>query len=396
MRPIVLLGCPQPFAHKVQAAVDDETRAALRRWPEPPMRPGTVSGILTYNPAVVLIGPELSEQDALAVAAEFDRSARDVGVIVVAEQRHGTIDRALAVGVRAVVPPKAEDEAIRLAVTRAAEAAARRSEASSGSALASAARSSGGRVITVTSPKGGAGKTVIATNLAVALAQDDAHKVVLVDLDLQFGDVAYALSLEPRRSLYDAATSGRLDPTALKVYLTHHSGGLYALCAPDDPAHGELVEPEAVTEILQILASGFEFVVVDTGAGLTQHTLAALDASTDAVFIADADVPSIRHLGKVVSALDDVGLTGPSRHFVLNRADARIGVRIADVLESADLRMDIEIPTSRDVPISLSHGVPITISNPKAAMARRMERLAERLRSQDSTSQTNSALKRSA
>jgi pilus assembly protein CpaE len=396
MRPIVLLGCPQPFAHRVQGAVDDETRSALRRWPEPPLRPGTVSGILTYNPAVVLIGPELDEKEALAVAAEFDAAARDVGVIVVAEQRHGTLDRALAVGVRAVVPPKADDEVIRLAVVRAAEAAARRSEAVATEQPASRTCRSGGRVITVTSPKGGAGKTVIATNLAVALAEDAAHKVVIVDLDLQFGDVAYAMSLEPRHSLYDAATSGRLDPTALKVYLTHHSGGLYALCAPDDPASGELVEPDAVTEILEILAAGFEFVVVDTGAGLTQHTLAALDASTDAVFIADGDVPSIRHLAKVVQALDGIEFTAPARHFVLNRADARIGVRIADVLASVDLRVDIEIPTSRDVPISLSHGVPLALSNPKASMTRRITRLADRLRNPEGASQPSSALKRSA
>ncbi len=379
MKPIVLLGCPQAFTQRVHAAVGDETREALRRWPDPPMRPGTVSGILTYHPSVVVIGPELSEQEALALAAEFDRSGHAVGVVVVAEQRHGTLDRALAVGVRAIVPPKAEDEVIRLAVARAAEAAARRADAAA-AAAAPQARRHGGRVITVGSPKGGAGKTVLATNLAVALARSAPRKVVVVDLDLQFGDVAYALSLEPNHDVYDAATAGRLDPAALKVYLTHHTGELYALCAPEDPGRGELVDAESITGILEILASGFEFVVVDTGAGLTEHTLAALDASTDAVLLADADVPSIRHLGKVVTALDQIGLTGPARHFVLNRADARIGVRIADVLSSVGLRMDVEIPTSRDVPISLSHGVPIALSNPKSSMARGVEKLAERIR----------------
>ena len=157
-----------------------------------------------------------------------------------------------------------------------------------------------------------------------------------------------------------------------------------------------MIEADRVGEIISTLASDFDYLVIDTGAGLTEHTLTALDASTDAVLIADADVPSIRPLAKVAATLDRIGLDGLRRHFILNRADARIGVRIADVLGSLGLEMDLEIPTSREVGISLSRGVPIMISNPKSTMAKRVTRLVHRLADRPESRATGYLQERSA
>jgi pilus assembly protein CpaE len=372
MRPIVLIECTASLAQQVRAALPESLQGAVRHWTAPGLRSGTVSGVLTYDPVAVVIGPEITEQEAFGLASALDRSGRGAGVVVIANHLQGTLDRAMAAGVRAVVPPSADPATLSSAVERAVEAGSSRPTTPAAPEV-----SRSGRVITVTSPKGGAGKTVLASNLAVSLAGVAPQRVVVVDLDLQFGDIAYAFSMQPTHTVYDAV-AGDLDPTALKVYLTRHTSDLYALCAPDDPAQGERVEASAVGSILEILAEAFEFVVIDTGAGLTEHTLVALDASSDAVFIIDADVPSMRHLAKVVNALDRLGIPA-RRHFVLNRADARIGVRIADVLGSVGLHSDLEIPTSRDVPISLSHGVPISLSDPRSSMARGASSLADRI-----------------
>jgi pilus assembly protein CpaE len=377
MRPIVLFACPPALERQVAAVLDEATRARLRRWSDPVDRHGTVSGLLTIDPAVVIVGSGLDEDSALSLAGEIDRSGRNISVVVVAEMLPRTMARALAAGARAVIPPNPDRSTLREALRNALTVSERKTEARPGPSPAPLRPR--GRVVTVASPKGGAGKTVIASNLAVGLAQTAPRGVVLVDLDLQFGDIAYALTLQPRHTIYDAATSPKIDPTALKVFLTHHQCDLYALCAPDDPARGEMIEADRVGEILGTLASEFDFLVIDTGAGLTEHTLTALDASTDAVLITDADVPSIRHLAKVAATLDRIGLDGLRRHFILNRADARIGVRIADVLGSLGLEMDLEIPTSREVGISLSRGVPIMLSNPKSTMAKRVMRLVHRL-----------------
>jgi pilus assembly protein CpaE len=394
MRPIVLFACPPALEQQVASVLDEPTRARLCRWSDPVDRHGTVSSLLTIGPAVVIIGSGLDEDSALSLAGNIDRSDRGISVVVVAEMLPRTMARALAAGARAVIPPNPDRSTLREALRNALTVSERKAEAQPEASPGPPGR--GGRVVTVAAPKGGAGKTVIASNLAVGLAQTAPRGVVLVDLDLQFGDIAYALTLQPRHTIYDAATSPKIDPTALKVFLTHHQSDLYALCAPDDPARGEMIEADRVGEIISTLASDFDYLVIDTGAGLTEHTLTALDASTDAVLIADADVPSIRHLAKVAATLDRIGLDGLRRHFILNRADARIGVRIADVLGSLGLEMDLEIPTSREVGISLSRGVPIMISNPKSTMAKRVTRLVHRLADRPESRATGYLQERSA
>jgi pilus assembly protein CpaE len=203
---------------------------------------------------------------------------------------------------------------------------------------------------------------------------------VIVDLDLQFGDVAYALGLRPRHTVFDAvSTASPLDITTLKVFLTHHASDLYALCAPDDPARGELIGVEAVEQIIRLLAADFDHVVVDTGAGLTEQALTTLDLSTDLILLADMDVPSVRHLSKVVRALDRLGMHTQTRHIVLNRADARVGLSMPDVAKAAGLDVEIEIPVSKQVPVTLNEGNPIILTNPRSPVTRKVWELVERL-----------------
>ena len=375
MRPIILAGSTDIFARKVYAAVCDEMRERLRLWNRHLAEPGGLDALLESEPAVVILGPGLVDQVSLGFAQQIDAERRDVGVVVV--QNAGTnVDAALAAGVRGILSQDSDAESIKAAVSRAAAAADRRDEG------ANVAKPSlgGGKVTTVLSPKGGAGKTVLSTNLAVGLASVAPRGVVIVDLDLQFGDVAYALGLKPRHTMYDVVSaSGSLDITTLKVFLTHHSSDLYVMCAPDDPARGEMIGVEAVQRVISLLAADFDHVIVDTAAGLSEHTLATLDLSTDVIFLADMDVPSVRHLSKVVKAFDRLGMEKAKRHFVLNRADARVGFSMLKVATQAGLAIDIEIPASKQVPVALNSGVPILLSQPKNPVTRKIWDVVERL-----------------
>jgi pilus assembly protein CpaE len=377
MRRIVLAGATDQFAGRVQAALGEVAGDRLYRWVEQLDGPTAVDAILTLDPAVIILGPKLPAELALWLAAEFDRVRSGPSVVVALPPSDGLLERALAAGVRAVLNPESTEDEIRSAATRALEAVERRT---SSVATGPGPRGSSAHLITVAAPKGGAGKTMLSTNLAMGLASMDPRQVVIVDLDLQFGDVGYALGLKPRHTVYDAvSTPQRLDLTTLKVFLTHHPAELYALCAPDDPARGELVPAESVAEILSLLLSEFEYVVVDTGAGLTEHTLAALDVSTDIVFVADMDVPSVRHLAKVVDVLDRVGVTEARRHFVLNRADARVGLSIGDVAEASGIDVDLQIPADRHVPVALNTGRPLILDNPRSGVSRAVWKLVERI-----------------
>jgi pilus assembly protein CpaE len=395
MRPILLVGATDAIARKIQGALAEGVRERLRLWTQPVAETGGIDAVLWTRPAVVVLGPGLVDKVLLRLAQAIDAADTDVEVVLI---HNGGLDAdaALAAGVRGLLTKTADDDAIRAAVGRALVAAERHlSREVPAPATEPAPR--GSRVTTVLSPKGGAGKTVLSTNLAVGLASVAPRGVVLVDLDLQFGDVAYALGLKPRHTMYDAVTTpGNLDITTLKVFLTHHSSDLYVLCAPDEPHKGEMVSVEAVQQIIKLLAAEFDHVVVDTAAGLSEHTLAVLDMSSDVVFLADMDVPSVRHLNKVIRAFDRLGMKKARRHFLLNRADARVGLSMLQVATQAGLAVDLEIPLSKQVPVTLNEGKPILLSNPKSPVSRKIWELVERLTGATAASIAPQPLKRSA
>jgi pilus assembly protein CpaE len=234
-------------------------------------------------------------------------------------------------------------------------------------------------VIVVLSPKGGSGKTMAASNLAAALGRTVDGSVALVDLDVQFGDAAYALGLVPEHNIGQLAAAPSLDSTTLKVFLTRHEGsGAYVLCGAESPEEGESVTDELAARIIELLARDVGYVVVDTPAGLDERTLATLDLATDVVLVSSLDVSSIRNLGKEIDALERVGLLPPSRHFVLNRADARVGIEPADVETALGMKIVAAVASSRAIPLSMNQGLPVVLEEPNSNVARELVRLAQR------------------
>jgi pilus assembly protein CpaE len=337
------------------------------------------------DPDVIFIGPKIDVEYALDYAYEFDLQRPDVSVIVFATASAEVLGEALHAGVRDVVDPRAGDDRILDAYKRATEATSR---ARSHTIIEErAAAEPGGRVIAVVSPKGGSGKTTVATNLAVGLAGMAPGQVAIADLDLQFGDVATALQLMPEHSVADAArTVSTLDPISLKVLLTHHAVDLYALCAPESPAEGERITAAQTTSILKLLQQEFRYVVIDTAAGLGEHTLAALEAATDVVLICAMDVPGVRSFRKTLVTLDQIGLTTALRHIVLTRADSRVGLSIEDIKRTIGREIDVTIPSTRAVPLSINQGTPILQSDQRrSAVYQALQRLTDQFIGQTAT-----------
>ena len=232
------------------------------------------------------------------------------------------------------------------------------------------------KVIVVVSPKGGAGKTAVSSNLSVALAQRHPGRVVAVDLDVQFGDLGLALSLSPERTLAQLARASQIDATTVKLHLTSAPNGLFVLAGATDPVDADSIAHAHVSQVLPMLAENFDYVVVDTPAGLDELTLAALECATDLLLVSSLDVTSIRSLRKAIDAFDHIGILA-DRKLLLNRADSKVGLDPSDAEDAVGMKIACSIPSSREIPLSLNLGTPVVISEPKSAVAKQLQQLAE-------------------
>jgi pilus assembly protein CpaE len=361
--------------HALSGRYDEE-----RRWDPslPRLHPHqAVEKLAAPDSSVVVLGPGLPSAEALDIAAALDVLRPDVCCVVVAKPSGPLYELAIRAGVRELIPPASTPEELARALLRAADAASRRQVTTASRALA--AEEKVGRVITVLSSKGGTGKTTMASNLAVGLAKGAPGRVAVVDLDLQFGDVASAISLAPHSTVADAArANGGLDRTTLKVFLEPHPGGFYVLAAPHFPAEADEVSATTVGHVLELLAREFDYVVVDTAAGLDEHALTAAERSSDLVLVCATDVPSVRSLRKALDALDLLGMTGAQRHFVLNRSDARVGLSQRDIEATVGMPVDVSVPSSRTVPISVNQGSPVIASDPRSPVSKALTQLVYR------------------
>ncbi len=326
-----------------------------------------------------LVGPGLEDQDALDLADRLRQAAPEVPVVLVRQRDSGELLRAaLRVGVKDVLPSSSDATALRVAVARVLEAARElRSRLARGAVPSAPADDRPGRIITVFSAKGGCGKTVLSTNLAAALATTG-PEVALVDLDLNFGDVAIMLQLYPTRTIQDAAAAGELDAVTLRSYLTPHQTGIWALVAPTEPTVADTVSASSVATILKLLRSGFGYVVVDTPTVLSDQVLAAFDESDTIVLLATLDVPSIKNLELTLQTMEQLRYPRSRILLVVNRADSRVGLRVPDVERLLGRPVDATIPSSRSVPLSVNKGSPIILEEPRGNVAEAIRRVAGR------------------
>jgi pilus assembly protein CpaE len=235
-----------------------------------------------------------------------------------------------------------------------------------------------GKLITVFSAKGGCGKTTLSTNLAAALAAGGRHEVVLVDLDLAFGDVAIALQLFPAHTIADAVPLGdALDDAALQALLTPHSPGLTTLVAPVEPGAADTISASLVAAILERLKDMYDYVVVDTPPAFDDQVLAAFDASDVIALIATLDIPALKNLKLTLETLELLNYPRERWHIVLNRADSKVGLSINEVEKTLGTAISAQIPSSRDVPATINRGVPIVLDDPKHAVSEAVAEFAE-------------------
>lgn len=221
------------------------------------------------------------------------------------------------------------------------------------------------KIISVMSPKGGVGKTTLATNLAIGLAKLNPSRVVLVDLDLQFGDVATAMQLNPTHTLLDAVKGpSKSDSLVLKTFLTEYvDAKLWVIPGAHKPEDGSKITAAEVSHLIEQLRELFDFVVIDTAPGFPDYVVDPLADSDLVVVVTELDVPSIRGTKKALEVLDKLGVTKNRRSVVLNKSKRGTGITAKDVHKLLGDSPKLVLPRSKKVTFSTNNGVPILASD---------------------------------
>lgn len=323
---------------------------------------------------VVACGQYSETASSLIREAVDDDPTRPV-VLVTQGAPNGYIEHAFEAGaVDLIVLPEPCDVSLARALSQQVRFTLGKAVVSKAAVAASGAEDS--KMIVMLGPKGGSGKTLTATNLAVALAEAG-RSVVVVDLDLQFGDIGLALGLTPETTVYDLIRSGgSMDAEKVGAFLTTHSSGVRALLAPRRPDEAGLITVDFLREVYGLLRTTHDFVLVDTPPSFSPEVIAAIDSSTDVCAVGMLDALSLKNTRLGLETLELMGYPSADVRFVLNRADSQVGITIDDVSAIVGRAPDVLVPSDRAITRSVNEGEPIAMRGRRTEAGKAFHELA--------------------
>jgi pilus assembly protein CpaE len=272
----------------------------------------------------------------------------------------GTMAQAMQSGVREVV--SSDDASALLAAKKRSLSLSERM----GDTAVFAEPDAKGKMVLVFSAKGGCGKTTVATNIAEALGANGEKSVCIVDFDLQFGDIAVALQIEPTKTISNAIRMGdNLDLSGVRSLVVQYKPNLYALLAPVDPSDIEFITADLAERVLLGLQKTFDYVVVDSPPAFTETILKAFDIADEYLLISTLDMPSLKNLKVTLGTLDALGMPRSKWNIVINRSTAKTGLSIQDVQDAIGIQIAATIPASQMVPTMINQGRTVVSAKPR-------------------------------
>jgi pilus assembly protein CpaE len=344
------------------------------------------------QPDVVLMDINMPDMDGITATEIIRKQTPSIQVVILSVQGdQNYMRRAMLVGARDfLTKPPIPDEltsAIRRAGQMAREERAKILKGSTQQPLAASQISvplggKKGKVIMVYSPKGGVGCTTIAVNLALALHNEETE-CILVDANLQFGDIAVFLNEQGKNSILDLATRvDELDVEIVNEVMIHNaSTGLHILSSPSKPEYAEKVKADQVGKLLEFLKTMFAYIVVDTSSYVNDVSLAVLDLCDVIVLITTQDIPAIKNNRLFMDLMLTLGISQEKILFAMNRYDKRIAITPEKIGENLKQQIKAVIPLDdRTVIPSVNRGIPFVLENKSQPAAKGIFSLAEAVR----------------
>lgn len=349
------------------------------------------------EPDVILMDINMPDIDGITATETIRGEVPHSQIVILTVQADPNyMRRAMLAGARDfLTKPPSVDEMIG-AIRRAGELAHEEKEKSKtvypvkpGNGSVPAGLLKAGKIISVFSPKGGVGKTTLAVNLAVALQREETP-VVLVDGNMEFGDVMVFLNKQAKNSIVDLAPrAGELDQDVIEeVTMLHPESGIKVLAAPTRPEFAESVSGDQFAQVLDFLRNFFSYVIVDCSSSLTDVTLSAIDASDLIILLTTQEIPAIKDSRQFLDLLQPLKINRERLLFVMNKYDKRIGIKPEKVSENFKQELKIIVPFEEKVVLpAINRGVPFMVGEKSKSIMRSFVSLTEEVRKRLSESE---------
>lgn len=320
---------------------------------------------------LVIIGPDVAMTTATSVASRYRTHRPTVGVLLLRRRIDMQVmAEALRSGIREVVPANDAGELL--------EAASRSRIISAQLGDSALRQGRSGKIILVFAAKGGCGKTTVSTNLAVTLANQTKSKVCLVDFDLEFGDVAVAFQIDPKKTISDAVPMATtLDQQGMSSLVLPRNEYLDVLLAPRLPADSDDISAELAERVLDVLASMYSYVVVDSPPAFTDVILKAFDMADEYILITTLDMPAVKNLQVTLDTLETLGYDQKKCNVIVNRSTAKAGLKVKDVQELLGTPIVATLPSTNAVPAAINRGKAVVEERPRGSFAASMRKLVQ-------------------